>query len=517
MKGVPGITAKPLTKNTRLQSQPAVAASGQLGAVPDGQGEIPTRGSWILFAFSVIAVAGGMIAMFLPLVPKAIGTAGVLTMVALIFLRVPIGLAMTIPALLGLYALRGIPAVEGALASMPFDVVANWSLSVIPMFVLLGLLMWKSGVTNALYDAGRLWLGKLPGGLAIGTNLAGAVLSAVSGSTIGTTYALARIGIPEMLKSGYDKRLAIGAVIAAGLPGQLIPPSIMLVIYAGIVEIPVGPALLAGVGPGILVAFVFTIAIMIFATRWARGQKSTVVVQKSTGVDRLHVLTRIWPVPLLIAVIMGGMFSGMFTATEAGAVAALGALAITLWWRRKDAPLRGVREAAMATVSSVGAIFFMLIGVEMLTRMLTLTGISSAFATWVQGLELGRVGFLLLMMVIYILLGTFMEGLPMMLLTTPILMPTIASLDISLFWFGAFVVFMGELAILTPPVGILAFVIHSITKEKAVNQGQNISLNDVFNSAWWFMPFAILVTVLLILFPEIATYLPDLASENTGP
>src|SRR5699024_10509190 len=157
------------------------------------------------------------------------------------------------PSLLGLYAMRGLPVVEGALSSMAYNHVASWTLSVIPMFILMGLLMWKSGLTTSLYVAGRLWLGKLPGGLAGGTNIAGSALASVSGSTLGITYALARIGIPEMLTAGYSKRLAVGAIAAAGLGGQLIPPSIMLVIYAGVVEIPVGPQLIAGLVPGILV------------------------------------------------------------------------------------------------------------------------------------------------------------------------------------------------------------------------------------------------------------------------
>ena len=472
-------------------------------------------GSRIAFVVTTALLVAAAIGMFLPVTPGGIGACALVMMLLLIFLRIPIGFAMMVPSLLGLYALRGLPVVEGALSTMAYDKVASWTLSVIPMFVLMGLLMWKSGLTESLYGAARLWLGKLPGGLAIGTNLAGAGLASVSGSTVGTTYALARIGIPEMLAAGYDKRLALGSVIVAGLPGQLIPPSIMLVIYAGIVEVPVGPQLLAGFAPGVLVALVMTVGILIFATVWTRrGTGSMISREKVTWAQRFRSLGPAWPVPAIIFIVLGGMLSGVFTATEAGAGAALVAIIVTMILMRKRNAFRALSDSAVGTISSVGAIFLMIIGVEMLSRLLTLTGISNGFAMWVESLGLNRVGFLLLMMAIYIILGTFMEPLPMMLLTIPILLPTIESLDISLLWFGVFVVFMGELAILTPPVGILSFIIHSIVKDPAVNRGQKISLNDVFNATWWFMPFAILFTILLILFPEIVTFLPDLSVQR---
>jgi C4-dicarboxylate transporter DctM subunit len=482
--------------------------SGSEHGAQDGRG--PARG-WVTLGLTAAVIVAATVAIFLPLKPEAIGLSAIVLMLCLIFLRLPVAIAMLVPALLGMYGLRGGLVVESMLSDLPYQQVASWTLSVVPMFILMGLLLWKAGLTESLYAAGRQWLGWLPGGLAVGTNIAGAGLASVSGSSVGTTYALARIGIPEMLKAGYDKRLAIGAVIVAGLPGQLIPPSIMMVIYAGIAEVPVGPQLLAGVGPGILVAVLFTVMIVIFARKWAVPNPAITVAPTSWG-GRFQSLVKVWPVPLIIAVIVWGMFSGTFTATEAGAVAALVSLFIAVIWKRGDKPFRAVADASLATVSSVGAIFFMLIGVEALSRMFTLTGISSGFAELIDSLDLGRVSFLLVMMVVYIVLGTFMEPLPMMVLTIPILIPTLHALDISLLWYGAFAVFMGELAIVTPPVGILAFIIHSITKEKEVNQGQEITMNDVFNSCWYFMPMAILVTVVLIFFPEISTWLPDLTS-----
>ncbi|MBF6347562.1 MULTISPECIES: TRAP transporter large permease [Nocardia] len=473
--------------------------------------------SWSVFGVLVVVLLGAVAAMFMPLKPQAIGVAALVMMLTLLLLRLPVALTMIIPSFAGLYALRGEKTVASALSSLPYHQVASWTLSVVPMFVLMGLLMWRSGLTANLYAVARHWLGWLPGGLAVGTNVAGAGLSTVSGSTTGTAYALGRIGIPEMLKAGYDRRLAIGAVIVAGLPGQLIPPSILLVLYAGIAEVPVGKQLLAGIGPGILVAILFTLAIILFAVFGKdlagpnRGRSTESVPVK----EKLASLAQIWPVPVLMLVIVGGMLSGIFTATEAGAAAALCSVGVVLLWKRKTGgALQALADGAVGTVSTVGAVFLLLLGVEALSRMMTLSGISNGFADLIAGMELGRVEFLLLMVVVYLLLGAFMDPLPMMVLTVPILIPTLASLDISLLWFGAFTVFMGELAILSPPVGVLAMVIHSIVKDPEVNLGRKIPLKDVFVASLWFLPMAIAVVLLLIFFPEISTFLPDNSSAG---
>ncbi|MGW0022552.1 TRAP transporter large permease [Rhodococcus sp. NPDC003382] len=472
--------------------------------------------SWTVFAILMVALVGSVVAIFLPLTPIAIGCAALVMMMALLCLRVPVALTMIIPSFAGLYAIRGEKTVTSALTALPYDQVASWTLSVVPMFVLMSLLLWRSGLTDTLYTAARHWLGWMPGGLAVGTNIAGSGLAAVSGSTTGTAYALGRIGIPEMLKAGYDRRLAVGAVIVAGLPGQLIPPSILLVLYAGIAEVPVGKALLAGIGPGILVSVMFTIAIILFAVfgkDLAGTKESRVEAAHVSWSVRFKSLAAAWPVPVLIVVIIGGMFSGVFTATEAGAVAALCSVGIVFLWKRKDGGAwRALVDGSVGTVSTVGAVFLLLIGVEALSRMMTLTGISNGFADLIASMDLSRVEFLLLMLVVYLILGAFMEPLPMMVLTIPILIPTLEALDISLLWFGAFTVFMGELAILSPPVGILAMVIHSITKDPEVNLGKNIPLKDVFVASLWFLPMAIVVVLILIFFPEISTFLPDRAS-----
>ncbi|WP_104106654.1 TRAP transporter large permease [Nocardioides sp. 616] len=476
---------------------------------PTGASE---RRGWLILAALLVSVLVPAAGMFADVEREIVGLLAIVMMLGLIFIKAPVAVALMVPGLLGTLALRGFPAMKSGLTDLPYNSTATWTLSVIPMFVLMGLLLWQSGITTRVYDTGRDWLGWLPGGLAIGTNFAGAGLSAVSGSSIATTYALARVGVPEMIRAGYDKRLAILAVAVSGLPGQLIPPSIMLVIYAGIAEVPVGPQLMAGVGPGVLVALVFAVVIagmsMVFP-RLTNVTGDVAAKPRTTWADRWRSLGGAWSIPVLIGIIIGGIYSGTLTVTEAGAVAALVAMLLTLFYKRNDKPFAAIGQASVSTVASTGAIFFLIIGATMFSRMLTLSGVTRGIGEWIIDMELPSWQFLLLMTLIYLIMGMFLDPLAMMLLTVPILIPTLEILDISLLWFGVFVVFMGELAVLTPPVGILAYIIHNITKDPAVNRGTDISLRDVFVAIAWMMPASILIVVILIVFPEIATYIPD--------
>ncbi|MFB8388301.1 TRAP transporter large permease [Microbacterium sp. NPDC055910] len=482
---------------------------------PIGTDRVPKDrpSSWALLIILAAAILVPAVVMFTGASAITIGLMGIIMMLGLVFVKAPVAVALVVPGLLGTLALRGPAAAESALMDLPYNAVAEWTLSVIPMFVLMGLLLWQSGITTRVYGTAKSWLGWMPGGLAVGTNFAGAGLAAVSGSSIATTYALARVGIPEMIKAGYDKRLAIVSVAVSGLPGQLIPPSIMLVIYAGIASVPVGPQLIAGLGPGILVAIVFAIVLVAMSMVWPRltnvngGPR---VRETSTWSERWRSLLSAWPIPVLIGIIIGGIYTGTLTVTEAGAVAALLAVVLTVYYKRKDRPFAAIGSAAVSTAVSTGAIFLLLIGATMFSRMLTLSGVTRDLGEWITSTQMAAWQFLLLMAVIYLIMGMFLDPLAMMLLTVPILVPTLEAMDISLLWFGVFVVFMGELAVLTPPVGILAYIIHNITKDPAVNQGVNITLRDVFVAILWLMPASVAIILLLIFFPEIATFLPSM-------
>lgn len=487
----------------------AMGVEGPSARSSPGRAPGARRGTWLFVGLVVFSLACG-VGIFGPFDRATIGVLCLGLMLGMIFLRLPVAIALALPGLLGTWSLRGFSAMRSGLSDLPYETTASWSLSVIPMFVFMGLLLWRSGATGNIYGAGRQWLAWLPGGLAVGTNFAGAGLAAVSGSSVGTTYALARIGVPEMLKSGYDRRLAVGAVVVAGIGGQLMPPSILLVVYAGIAQVPVGPQLLAGVGPGILVATAFgaTLVAMCIARPSLTNGTGDVVHVETSWPERWHSLLAVWPVFGLVVIVIGGMFSGVLTATEAGAAAAFGAVIMTFVYKRGQQPFRLVGQVAASTVSTAGSIFFLLIGAELLSQMLTLSGVATMIAEQLQGLGLSGIQFMLLMIVVYLFMGMFMDPLAMMLLTVPILLPVLETLDISPLFFGTFVVFMGELAIVTPPVGILAYIIHGIVSDPEVNRGTEITLRDTFIAVAWFLPVCILVAIIMILFPDIATYLP---------
>lgn len=482
-------------------------ARDALHAVAAVRGLPTLRGDWI---FRILA--GGLLlgagAVMLGSDSKvAIASSCLVLLLLLLFLKVPVAFSLAIPGLLGLWLIRP-RALFSELRHAPIEATSNWSLSVIPMFVFMGLLLWKSGLTSRIYQAARELLYWLPAGLAVSTTAAGTGLAAVSGSTIGTTYALARIGMPEMLRAGYDRRMAVGAVMVAGLPGQLIPPSTLLVVYAGIAEVPIGPQLIAGIVPGLMVSGVFILAMIAMALAMP-GMVGTERVKSSLSLgEKLRLLAATWPVPALIGIILGGMYSGVMTATEVGGVAALGAVLLTLVTQRRGA-WEAISGAALETVAATGAIFLVLIGAEVLTDLLALSGLTRGFTTWVASVQIDRLTLLFCLFGAYLLMGTFLEPLPIMLLTVPLLLPVIEGMGISPLWFGVFVVFMAELAMLSPPVGILAFIVHGIVRDPEVNLGQDITLRDVFVAVGWFTPIAIVAGILLILFPEMATWLPE--------
>jgi C4-dicarboxylate transporter, DctM subunit len=469
---------------------------------------LPTRHSAAVVT-ALLAVLLGEVALLLSgaLTSKLqVALVCVLVLLTLMACRVPIAVAMGLAGLLGIWRISGASVMERSLVDLPASSAASWSLSVIPLFIFMGLLLWKSGATARIYDASRAWLNWLPGGLAVTTNMAGAGLAAASGSTIGIAYAISRIGIPEMLKSGYDRRLALGSVIMAGLPGQLIPPSLLLVVYAGIANLPVGPQLLSGVLPGILLAVVVNIAILVLALVFPAiaGQRST----STTWADRWASLARVWPMPVLVTVILGGLYGGLFTATEAAAVGCIGALAITAVYTRGRDFWAAVGSALSGTVIATGSVFFLLIGAAFITRMMALSEVPFMFTQWIEGLGLNALQFVIAAIIVLIILGMFMDPISLMLLSLPVMLPTLQTLGVDLLWFGVIVVISAEIGMLTPPVGVLVFLIHKIAQDPEVNLGQEVSLGSVFGAALLGVPLALLTLALLILFPELATWLP---------
>jgi tripartite ATP-independent transporter DctM subunit len=454
-----------------------------------------------------------------------VGLVVILLMMALMLFKIPISIAMSASAILGLYVLMGPGAVGGTLREIVFQAFASWSLSVIPMFVLMGVAMGKSGLMTGAYDTARKWLSRLPGGLAIATNFAGAGMAATSGSTIGITYAIGRVSIPEMIRSGYKPSLALGATTMAGTLGQVIPPSVLLVIYAGVAETPVGPQLLAGIVPGIALAVLFAIVIILWAVLFPDS------VPRGVGYpwkERFASLIHLVPMLVIVVVVLGGIYLGVFTATEAGAYGALVTLVLGLGLviarSRKSlrsgagtVPTRRVvrtyfSSTLMDTVSTVSAIMLVIVGVYLLTRVMALSGLAKWVANLVIDLGLDKLGFLLLLIPIYLILGFFLDTLAMMLLTIPVFLAPLQALDVDLIWFGVFLIVLAEIDLVAPPLGLLNFVVLAIAQSSTDGMGLELKITDVFRGVMPFICACIVFLVILIMWPELALWLPGLSS-----
>lgn len=473
------------------------------------------RAVYIGLSISLVLTLASLL---LPLTREVVGILSFVNVTTMILVGVPIGIAMIAAGAVGLLALGGLKMIEGTFEQLVFNSVASWQLSVIPMFILMGIVLWRSGVTTGAYEAARAWLGRLPGGLAVATNFAGAGLAGTTGSSIAISYSLGKIAIPEMIRSGYRPSLATGTVISVGTLGQLVPPSILLVIYAGIAQTPVGPQLLAAFVPAACLAVLFAVAIMAVAIiKPSYAPKAD--LRDVTWSIRLRSLVKVIPLGVVMVVIGGGIFTGIVTATESGALGVVAAFVVAYFFGSKE--FRGARgwvkfaaRCALEAAVTTAAIFLMVMGVTVLSRLITLTRIGQSLTDLVVDLGLNAVTLMLVMIVVYFLLGTFLEPLAMMLIVVPVLAGTLAAVGVDLLWFGVFTVIMAEVAVMSPPLGVLVFIVYKLAQDPLVNLGKRITLISVFNGLWIFMGAAILLVVLMIFFPEIATWLPSISKAS---
>ncbi len=414
--------------------------------------------------------------------------------------RLPIGVALGGIAFLGIAHIRNINVAFGIIKDTPFEFAANYSLSAIPMFLLMGSIAHHSGISQALFQAARLWFGGLPGGLAVATNLACAAFAAASGSSVATAAAMGRIAIPEMLEHGYEKGLATGVVASAGTLGSLIPPSILFVLYGIFAEVSIVKLLIAGVLPGLLTAAVYTVMILT-RCKLDPGLAPPIDPREIARLrpERMRALWRVWPLLALIVGIIGGLYAGIVTPTEAGAAGAVLALIVAFIQRRMNFEV--FRESLVEAITATARIFFVAVGAVMYTKFLALTGMPSYLANLIGDWALDPLLLVLAASVIYVVLGMFLDPLGLLLLTLPILLPMFEGLNLDLVWFGVLVVKFLEIGLLTPPVGFNVYVIKSVV-------GDTIPLETIFRGVGWFLACEVVVVALLVAFPQISLYLP---------
>ena len=433
--------------------------------------------------------------------PLALGFWSLGAILLSIGLRLPIGVVLGGVGVLGIVGLRGWGVGFGIIKDTPFEFGASWTLTAIPMFLLMGSVAHNSGISSALFKAARLWFGGLPGGLAVATNLACAGFAAASGSSVATAAAMGRIAIPEMLKQGYEKGLATGVVASAGTLGSLIPPSILFVLYGIFAEVSIVKLLIAGILPGLLTAAVYTVMIVARCKMYPEiAPRLTAEEIEELKPERWRSLMEVWPILLLVVGIIGGLFTGVMTPTEAGAAGASLAFVIAFVQRRLTWVV--FRDSVLESTSATARIFFVAIGAVIYSKFLTLSGMPVFMGDQLGALALNPILLVIAASVIYIILGMFLDPLGLLLLTLPVLLPMFEALNLDLVWIGVLVVKYLEIGLLTPPVGFNVYVIKSVV-------GDEISLETIFRGVTWFLGCEVIIVALLIGFPEISLFLPE--------
>lgn len=417
-------------------------------------------------------------------------------MVLLLLLGMPIAFALAFTGFVGMVYLLGLSTALPQLHLTLYPIVSNYNFTVLPFFVLMGYFADVSGISKDLYMTAEKWLRRLPGGLALATIAGCAGFAAISGSSVATAATMGSVALPEMRRHNYDGGLAAGTIAAGGTLGFLIPPSVAFVVYGIIAEQSVGRLLISGILPGILLALSF-MAIVIFRVKM-NPKLAPVSLETVSWREKFLSLKDIWGVVVVFVVVMGGMYFGFFTATEAGAVGAFVLFLFAIG--KKKLSRRVLLDTLAGTAGTICMIFVTLFGAMLFSDFLALSQIPMALAAAIGGLALNRYVVFALIIVLYLILGCFVESIPMMILVTPIVLPILVSLGFDPVWFGVISVLMVEAALITPPVGLNVYVIGGMAKD--------IPMMAVFRGAVPFVIAIIIVVIILAAFPDIALILP---------
>jgi tripartite ATP-independent transporter DctM subunit len=425
-------------------------------------------------------------------------TVGILVTVGLlfaVFLGVRVFVAAAIAGMVGLVAMIGWDAGAGIVGTIPHSKSANYVLSVLPMFILIGFIAFHAGLTHSLFNAAKAWVGWVPGGLAVASVFATAGFAAVSGASTATAAVFSRVAIPYMLEYKYDRRLAAGVVAAGGTLASLIPPSAILVIYAIIVEESVGTLILAAFIPGVISAIIY--AALIIGQCWMKPELGP-AVPSPPMLERIKTLPGTLPIVAVVVIIFSAMMMGWATPTEAGALGASVILAIALVNGMK---WHSLQEALMETAKLTAMIFSLIWGVLIFVRFLGFAGLPEAFATWIVGLPFPPLVIMIFILLGYAVLGMFMDAIGMLLLTLPVVYPAVIALGYDPIWFGIIVVKMCEVCLITPPVGLNCYVVSAVRPD--------IPLGDVFKGIFPFFLADAATIGLFLAFPGMILWLPQ--------
>lgn len=424
-----------------------------------------------------------------------IATTILLLMLLFLFLGMPVGFAMGVAGIIGLFLEGGPSAVISIMSNAPYRSVANITLSTVPMFIFMAEIVSRANIVQEVFDAAKKWLGKTPGGLAIATVVASAGMGAMSGSSTAAAACMSSITIPEMRRAGYDLRVAAGVVTVAGTLAIMIPPSIPLVIYGIVTETSIGKLLIAGILPGVMTALIYSVGIIF----WNKCKPGIMPAgQAFPWREKFASLKPLWAFLILGSVVIVTLYFGIGTPTEAAAIGAFGAAAISLVTRRID--LKGIYAAALQTAKITAMIFTIIIGAMVVGYFFTLTQAPQNVIKAIGGAGLPLWAVMGLVVILYLFLGCIMDMIAILLLTLPLTFPLIMHLGLDPIWFGIIVTKLSEVGLVTPPVGMNAYVVSATVKAP---------LDDVFRGTGVMLMFEAITIALLLAFPIIATWLPS--------
>jgi len=428
--------------------------------------------------------------------PEIAGVIGIILLFIFLAFRMHIGIAMALIGFVGISYIVDMDAGLNLLGMVPWEEGSSYTLSVIPLFILMGQFAFTSGISQDIYKAVHSWLGHLRGGLAMATIVACSGFAAVCGSSLATGATMAKVAIPEMEKYGYNLSLSTGCVAAGGTLGILIPPSIGFIIYGILTEESIGKLFMAGILPGLLLASLFILAIflqcLIQPEMGPKGEPTTWKVKFKS-------LYSTWTMLSLFVLVMGGIYFGVFTPTEAAGIGAFGSFVIAV--ARKKLTFNNFVGSLLATGNMTAMIFLIIIGANIFSSFLALTGIPFMLADAIVALALPRMAILLMIIFVFILLGCVMDCYAIMILMVPILFPVIQAMHFNPIWFGVIMVIVLEVGLITPPVGLNVFVISGAVPD--------VPLTTIFKGVWPFLIAAVVCITLIIFFPEIVYFLPS--------
>ena len=429
----------------------------------------------------------------------ALGLPLVLAFAAIMLVvRIPIGIVLLLAGALGFSLVSGPIITMDFIGARLFDIGSGYALSAIPLFLLMGHVATTGGITQDIYRAARAWLGHLKGSVVLATTVAAVGFAACSGSTTSSTAVFGRVAIPEMLRLKVDRKLAAGCVATVGTLAGMIPPSINLIVFGIIARQSVPQLLIAGVIPGLMTAAAFVLMIYI---RVSRNPELAPTLPRADRKERMQSLKGVWSFLALGGLVIGGIYAGIFTPTEAGALGAAGAFVIAML--RRKLSVSTIKEVFLETAKTTSVIFIILVGALIFTSYLAISGGSSAMAEFIVGLDLPMLAIVVLYVILLLALGCIVDPISVMFLTVPIFVPPLVELGAHPIWLGILVAKTLEIGMITPPVGLNAFVLKSVVP--------SFSLREIFGGIWWFLQVELLTLILILFFPVLATWLPDLA------